>query len=127
MSPTNESKSPISRRTFARRAALAAAAVAGLPGNLIGAPQAVSQTNAASPGADQAGVEATVQAIFRRYGDRLSDAQKTDMRRLVTEGQKPLQALRAFPLDNADQPGNVLKLYPDPPQATRSAASKTKG
>lgn len=127
MPPTNEGKSPISRRTFARRAALAAAAVAALPSNLIAEPQAGSQTDAASPAAGQADVDATVQAILRRYGDRLSDAQKIDIRRLVTEGQKPLQALRAFPLGNADQPGNVLKLYPDPPQRAKSAGDETKG
>lgn len=121
MPPTNEGKSPISRRAFTRRAAFAAAAAAALPSNLIAAPQAASQTDAAPPAAGQADIDATVQAIFRRYGDQLSDAQKTDIRRLVTEGQKPLQALRAFPLDNADQPGNVLKLYPDPPPRAKSA------
>jgi nitrous oxide reductase len=127
MSPTNENKSPMSRRAFARSAALAAATVAGLTGGLIGPAQAAPQTDAASSRAGQADVDATVQAILRRYGGRLSDAQKTDIRRLVSEGQKSLQALRAFPLDNADQPGNVLRLYPDPPQHAKSAGDKAKG
>jgi hypothetical protein len=61
----------------------------------------------------QAEADAMFAAIVRQHGDELSDAQKKDVRRLVNEAQKPLQAMRAFPLDNADQPGNVLKLYPD--------------
>jgi hypothetical protein len=61
----------------------------------------------------QAEADAKIQALFRKYGDRLSEAQKADIRRLLTEGQKPLELMRKFPLENADQPGNVLKLYPD--------------
>ena len=64
---------------------------------------------------DHAEIASKIQTIFRQYGERLSDAQKAEIRRLVLEGQRPLEAMRTFPLDNADQPGNVLKLYPDPP------------
>jgi len=107
----------ISRRSFARRAALAAAAAC-LPRELIAGveatsspPQQQGEEKLSPEGQDEA--EAKIQAIFHKYGDRLSEAQKTDIRRLVTEGQKPLETMRKFPLDNADQPGNVLRLYPD--------------
>ena len=58
-------------------------------------------------------VRIKIQSILRKHSDRLSEAQKADIGRLVEEGQKSLEALRAFPLDNSDQPGNILRLYPD--------------
>jgi hypothetical protein len=108
----------ISRRDFARRAALAAATAACLPGELLAtpspsaAPPPQQADNKLSP-ESQAEVDAKIQAVFRKYGDRLSEAQKAEVRRLFTEGQSSLDALRKFPLDNADQPGNVMKIYPD--------------
>ena len=73
-------------------------------------------------------VEARIQAIFRKRGDRLSEAQRADIGRLVTEGQKPLEALRTFPLENSDQPGNTLRLYPDVRAArVASRASESEG
>lgn len=110
----------LSRRDFARRAAIAAATAAAVPGKILAAPAAGGSGSGAKQEKkaaveSQAEIESKIQAIFRQYGDRLSDEQKTDIRRLVREGQKPLEAMRAFPLGNADQPGNVLKLYPDAP------------
>lgn len=108
----------ISRRDFARRAAMAAATAACLPAELLTAsplqtpPPAQQPDEKLSP-ESQVEVDAKVQAVFRKYGDRLSEAQKADIRRLLTEGQKPLELMRKFPLDNADQPGNILILYPD--------------
>jgi hypothetical protein len=61
-----------------------------------------------SPELQQEG-ELKFQWIMQRYGDRLSAAEKQDIHRLVMEGQKPLAALRAFPVDNADMPALVLK------------------
>lgn len=128
----------ISRREFARQAALAAATVAALPGNLLAPSETiaasvgqrgaemveVSQVAVAPPTTQQpveepklspesrAEIEAKIQNILRKHGQRLSDEQKADVRRLVMEGQKPLEALRAFALDNSDEPATVLKLYP---------------
>jgi hypothetical protein len=108
----------ISRRDFARSAALAAATAACLPTDLLAAPalSALAPPQQAddklSP-ESQAEVDAKVQAVFSKYGNRLSEAQKADIRRLLTEGQKGLDAMRKFPLDNTDQPGNVMKIYPD--------------
>jgi hypothetical protein len=111
--------SKFSRRDFARGVAIAAATAAALPGEVLPA----AETPKHAPN-DQAEVESKIEAIFRRHGSRLSDAQKADIRRLVRDGQKPLDAMRAFPLDNADQPGNVLMLYPDPPGEDVAPASK---
>ena len=108
----------ISRRDFARRAVMAAATAACLPAELLAAsplptPQPQQQSEEKLSPESQAEVDEKIRALFRKYGDRLSEAQKADIRRLLTEGQKPLELMRKFPLDNADQPGNVLKLYPD--------------
>ena len=118
----------ISRRDFARRAAIAAATAACLPAELLAAsplpdPPPLQQHEEKLSPESQAEVDAKIEAIFRKYGDRLSEAQKADIRRLLTEGQKPLELMRKFPLENADQPGNVLKLYPDA-TATRETPSR---
>jgi hypothetical protein len=115
----------LSRRDFGRTAALGMATAVCVPGELAAhiispiSPEALPpnannrQQHAALSAGSQAEVDEKVQAILRKYGDRLSDAQKADIRRLVTEGQAPLEKMRAFPLDNGDQPGNVLRLFPD--------------
>lgn len=117
MPKTGEKSAKLSRRVFARGAAIAAATTAALPGVFLAATE---ETKPAA--ADQAEIEGKIQAIFQRYGSRFSEAQKADIRRLVREGQKPLDAMRKFPLGNADQPGNVLELYPDPPGDDRHPA-----
>ncbi len=72
----------ISRREFARRAAIASAASL---------------------------VPASVQTILNLYGSRFSDAQKVDLRRLCILAQPPLDRLRAYGVQNGDGPGLYLK------------------
>lgn len=60
--------------------------------------------------AAQAEVEAKVASIFRKYGNRLSDEQKADIRRSMAESQDGLEKMRAFVLENGDEPATVLKL-----------------
>lgn len=117
----------LTRREFGRRAAIGAASVALVPGGLIARPavtsprpQAAAQETKLSPDS-QAEVDAKIAAIMRKYGSRLNDAQKADIRRLVTEGQKPLETMRAFPLHDGDQPANVMKIYPDNALPSRAA------
>ena len=111
----------LSRRDFTRRAAVATAAIATLPSGLLRPRAAVAVGTSLSAANEpklspesKAEADAKIQAILRKYGDRLSEEQKADIRRLVFEGQKPLEALRAYKIDNSDQPGTVLRLYPDP-------------
>lgn len=111
--------SAISRREFARRAAFVSAAASLSPAELLtresgaAAPQS-SQTPL--PGGpklspeSQAEMESRLQAIFTQYGSRLSDAQKSDLRRIAAEGQAALDRLRAYPTDNGD--GAALYLKP---------------
>jgi len=110
--------SAISRREFARRAALASAAASLSPAELLARPSVttssappLAQTPAAtklSP-ESQAEADSRVDAIFNQYSSRLNDAQKADLRRLAAEGQAGLDRLRAFATDNADGPALYLK------------------
>lgn len=124
MADKNQVPSKLSRRDFARRAAVTAATAAALPGTLLAAANEshVGETRGGKAALEnQAEIDGKIEAISHWYGERLSEAQKAEIRRLVQEGQKSLEAMRAFPLDNADQPGNVLKLYPDPPGEDNAA------
>lgn len=53
--------------------------------------------------------EARYQAILQQYGERFSDAQKTDIRRLCIVAQQSLDAVRAYPIGNGEQPSLYLK------------------
>jgi hypothetical protein len=59
----------------------------------------------------KAEVEMKFASIVRKYGARLNDEQKTDIRRQLAEGQEGLDKMRAFALDNGDQPATVFQLY----------------
>lgn len=102
----------LSRRDFARTAALAAAVAViplDLPAQEAPPPPAkpVEEPKPLSP-ASQAEAEARYQAILRKYGDRFTAAQKAEIRKSVMNGQKGLDALRAYKLDNADEPATIL-------------------
>lgn len=108
----------VSRREFARLSSLAAACVVVFPSTLSSqetAPKPVVPPSKPNPSTDElspelrAEGELKYQWVIQKYGSRLSEAQKQDIHRLIMEGQKPLAAFRAFPLDNADQPATVLK------------------
>ncbi len=108
--------SGISRREFARRAALVSAAASLAPADLLQArsvdsttlPPQSSNVPKLSP-ESQAEVESRIQAVLAQYGSRLSEAQKADLRRLAAEAQPPLDRLRAYATDNGDGPGLYLK------------------
>jgi hypothetical protein len=112
----NKKQSAISRREFARRAAMVSAAASLAPANLLNAeppaslPQAQQAPNPTklSP-QSQAEVDSRIQSILAQYGSRLSDAQKADIRRLATEAQPALDRLRAYPTENGDGPALYLK------------------
>jgi hypothetical protein len=139
-----DSKSGISRREFARRAALASAAVsiapaeaftrsAGLPAP---GPQQPS-TSADLPAPSQAEADARLQSILGQFGSRFSDDQKTELKRLCGVTQQQLDRLRAFHLENGDGPALYLKpllerekksashLESTPPASASSASKKS--
>ena len=59
----------------------------------------------------QAEVEMKVASIFRKYGDRLNEEQKADIRRIMAESQEGLEKMRAFKLENGDQPADAFRAY----------------
>lgn len=59
----------------------------------------------------QAEVEMKVASIFRKFGERLSDEQKADIHRIMAESQEGLEKMRAFKLENSDQPADAFRAY----------------
>jgi hypothetical protein len=132
----NKKDLAISRREFARRAAYVSAAASLAPANLLHAepvafpvpvPQSVNAPKLSPE--SQAEVDSRIQAILAQHGKRLSEPQKTDIRRLATEAQPPLDRLRAFATENGDGPGLYLKPLierekkPTPKAAPKPAAA----
>ena len=119
MLPTDKS---VSRREFARRAALGAASAAliPLPDLLPSTEASISPSTAQEPaqnpnaapklsGQSQAEADARYQATLQQYGERFSDAQKADLKRLCVAIQPPLDRIRAYAISNGDLPALYLK------------------
>lgn len=53
-------------------------------------------------------VELKVQWVMDRYGARLSESQKADVRKALASTQEGLDSLRAFAIENWDEPATVL-------------------
>lgn len=102
----------LSRRDFARGVALAAATAA-VPLTARGDSEspAVAAPQQAGVQAPSPAAEAQLQTILAKYGKRLSDEQRTDIKRLVVQAQKTSETLRSFPLDNSDEPALIFHVY----------------
>ena len=122
-----QAKEPrLSRRGFNRIAALAGAA-AFLPGGVADAqkrarskPESASKSTAGEGGltaADRAEVAAKYQAVIRKWGQRLSPAQRERVRRVLVSHQRMLQPVRAFELANPDPPAPVLRFLTEEAKA----------
>ncbi|HYL92811.1 MAG TPA: hypothetical protein VEW69_06610 [Alphaproteobacteria bacterium] len=118
-SPKNR---PITRRSFAVGAAVAATAALIQPSEALTPQQTAAKP--ATPLAQQAQaalaklapksraeVQMKMDEIIRKYGDKLSEEQREDILKVLAEGQSGLETMRAFALTNADQPADVLQLY----------------
>jgi hypothetical protein len=112
----------LSRREFARSMTIAAV-VAGIPAE-IGAQEQKPPTTPAPPKpaapnpaegepklspAARAEAEAKIQNIFRKYGDRLNEEQKADVRKSMLSTQDGVEKLRAFSLENWDEPVTIFR------------------
>lgn len=119
------SKFSLDRRRFTLGAAAAATAAIIHPGEALALPLTEAQQPAPpaslqeqaekalaklSPSA-QAEVEMKSASLFRKYGSRLNQEQKTDIRRILAETQDGLEKMRAFVLENGDQPATVFRPY----------------
>jgi hypothetical protein len=100
------STSDFSRRRFAQKIVLASAAAV-----LDATP---SSATAATGAAEANEVESRFQRIVQKYGDRLSDEQKTRLRKILAYNEKMMEPIRNFPLENGQPTASVLKFYRDP-------------
>ncbi len=91
----------ISRRSFARRTLVAAAAAAVMPAR-------AAEVAAATPNAE---VEARIEWIVTKYGAHLNDAERADIRRIISNGQAGVDAMRKYALDNAAEPAERFDIY----------------
>jgi hypothetical protein len=110
----NKESYALTRRDFARGIALTAATVAvprKTPAQIESASGEASQEGAAQATRLSPAGEAQLQTILAKYGKRLSDEQKADVRRLVAQAQKTSEALHAFPLNNSDEPAMIFHIY----------------
>jgi hypothetical protein len=57
-------------------------------------------------------VDARVNWIVAKYGSRLDAAQRADVRRIIAGGQSGVDSMRAFLLDNGDDPALVCRVNP---------------
>ncbi len=128
------SKSSITRRSFAKTAA-AAATVA-----LISPAEALIQSDPTKPGPalsqkaqaafaklsqpSRDEVAAKINEIFRKYGSRLNDEQRSDILRIMAEGQPGLEKMSAFALENGDQPATIFHPVLEPKAAARGKGEK---
>ena len=109
-------KGGISRRQFAQRAALLSASASIAPAASVFAepmqtPPA-TQTPATHPnlsGESLAEAEARYQQILSQYGSRFSAEEKTSLREMNLVTQTSLDKVRAFSLENGDNPALYLK------------------
>jgi hypothetical protein len=108
--------SAISRREFARRAAMVSAAASLSPAELLhlqtppaSAPAAQSSTAPSLSPEGQIEAHSRMESILSQYGSRLSEAQKADLARLSNAAQPMLDRLRAYPVGNSDGTGLYLK------------------
>src|SRR4029077_16609547 len=121
----------LGRRQFALGAAAAATTALVRPGDLLaqtavtGDNSVEAKTRAAMAKLSaqaRAEVEMKVANILRKYGSRLNDEQKADIRRIMAESQEGLEKMRAFKLENGDQPADAFRAYRS---EEKPAASKT--
>lgn len=123
--PSSSPSDSISRRQFARRAALAAAASISAPALL---PAIESASGFVAAAQDQkapplknltpeqtADVDAKLANILRKYGDRFNDDQKKRLRRILAQQQRLLAPVREFAVKNGDVPASVLRVSYDKP------------
>lgn len=108
-------KGGISRRQFARRAAvLSATATLAPAASIFAAPAPTPSQEPPAPhpnlsAESQAEADARLQQILAQYGARFTDDDKKLLAKLNATTQESLDHVRAFPLTNGDSPALYLK------------------
>ena len=108
-------KSGLSRRQFARRAALLSATASLAPAACIFPDGPAAPPSQDTPGApklspeSQTEADARFQQILAQSGDRLTAEDKTLLQKMNQMAQSGLDRVRAYPLQNGDAPALYLK------------------
>ena len=92
------------RQLIVGTAAVLPAAAAAAQGN---------DPDAALPPADQAAVDAKYANVIRKYGERLSETQRSRAREILARHQRMLMRVRGFALENGDAPATGFRLQPE--------------
>lgn len=125
--------SAITRREFARRAALVSAVSLVPSGNLSLHSAVQDPRPQQSPDLpklsdeSQADADARYQAILSVFRSRFSDTQKADLYRLCLLAQPSLDRLRTYPLENGNGPALYLKPLVEREKKPEAAVSRTAG
>lgn len=100
-----------SRREFGRAIATAAA---GLTAAQLEASKIIfsGATQDSSVKADSGEIEARYANALRAYGDRLSDSQRQQLRKILEQNERMLVNVRGFSVQNGDPPAITLRLEP---------------
>jgi hypothetical protein len=105
----------LTRREFARRAAVLSATASLAPaGAILPATLETSLVQDAPTGPKlsaegQAEAESRYQQILSLYGSRLDEQQKSNIKRMCAELQPALERVRTYKLENGDAPALYLK------------------
>jgi hypothetical protein len=119
---SSQNKKKISRRSFARGAALAATAVA-VPGATAARPSS-STSDAFAQEEPSSQIECQFQSVLKKCAGRLSEEEKADVKRLLAQVQKTSDALRAYTLENSDEPATTFEVYHRSRRPARTPAGK---
>jgi hypothetical protein len=110
-----KSGSLLSRRQFARRAAVLSASATLVPAEALlpasssaAAPQAAQNAPQLSP-EGQLEADSRYQQILSLYGQHLDEAQKANIKKMCADLQPTLEKIRKFALENGNAPALYLK------------------
>ncbi len=130
---TDNQQKLLTRRAFARRAAVFSASAALITESSLLRSATLSDPSAQLPvdlpklsPESQAEAEARFQLVLSRHGSRLNDEDKRNIKALCYFSQPSLDHLRAFSLKNSDVPALFLKPIVErekPPQSYRPATA----
>jgi len=125
----SKNASLISRRQFARRAALLSATATITPVDAL-IPAASSAQTQPSPtqlsAEGQLEADSRYQQVVSLYGDRLDDAQKANIKKMCADLQPTLERIRKFDLQNGNAPALYLKPLVERDKKSSSPATTKK-
>ena len=116
----------LSRRQFARRAAVLSATASIVPTGAFLPATSSAQTPQSSPQLSpqsQLEVDSRYQQILSLYGDRLDEAQKANIKKMCADLQPSLERIRKFNLANGNAPALYLKPLVERAKQPQIAAS----